>query len=217
MTESDKGSVFRLAHLNLRSIFTGFQEFIGIVQVGDFDVMAVTETWLHEHVASDPFLIPGYTFLRCDRPQGRGGGVGFYIKSMYHIERLFMPQVIDGFENLWVKIKINCRTSFTIGVIYRTKNNVLNCARALDDFLPETLSSSDYIAVLGDLNIDFLNVSTTNPILELMDTFGFSQVVHEPTRISRNRLPCWILFLLASQILFFRLALLMLTASVITG
>lgn len=48
------------------------------------------------------------------------------------------------------------------------------------------MPSSDYIAVLGDLNIDFLSVSISNPIYELMDTFGFLQVIHEPTRISKT-------------------------------
>lgn len=47
---------------------------------------------------------------------------------------MFMPHQIDGFENLWIKIKINCKVSFTIGIIYRTKNNVLNCAQSLNDF-----------------------------------------------------------------------------------
>ena len=54
-----KSSKFKIAHLNLRSIFTGFQEFVDMVETNDFDVIAVTETWLTPNVSSDMVSLNG--------------------------------------------------------------------------------------------------------------------------------------------------------------
>lgn len=180
--------MFRLGHLNVRSLFAGFHYFSDIVTQHNFDVVATTETWLGAHIASDSCVVPGYTFHRCDRLTGRGGGVGIYVKNVYKCERLYLQDQVDGFENIWLKIKINHRICLGLGVIYRTKMNVLNCVQALDKFLPDMLSSCTYITVLGDLNIDLLcSNNISNPISDFFDTFGFVQVIDEPTRVSNSR------------------------------
>lgn len=184
MRARSKFSVFNMAHLNLRSIFTGFQELVGVVRRKDFDVLAVSETWLNSDVGSDVVQIGGYNFHRCDRSEGRGGGVGIYVKDSFHSENLPLQQEVDGFENLWVKIKINCKVTLLVGVIYRTKNNILNCVQLLDRLLPEFLLSYTYVAVLGDLNVNMMPENMPNPLSDVFDTFGFSQVINEPTRIT---------------------------------
>nr|CAI5855038.1 unnamed protein product [Callosobruchus analis] len=45
-----------------------------------YDILAITETWLNEDTLSDAFVIEGYRLWRKDR-QGRGGGIGFYLKN----------------------------------------------------------------------------------------------------------------------------------------
>ena len=177
---------FRIAHLNLRSIFTGFQEFVDLINDNDFDVVAVTETWLNAEILSDAVSINEYNLVRKDRPIGRGGGIGFYIRKSLQYEVLNIDSAIEieGFENLWVKVKINNKISLIAGVMYRTKNNVPSCVRALDNILPEILPMCEYVSVLGDLNINLFNVG--NPISELFNTFGFEQVINEPTRVTET-------------------------------
>ncbi|KAG5872115.1 hypothetical protein JTB14_036709 [Gonioctena quinquepunctata] len=68
----------KIAHLNIRSLFTGFQEFKEIVLENDIDIM-LSETWLGPDDHSVVVDIPGYTLFRKDRV-GRGGGVGAYVK-----------------------------------------------------------------------------------------------------------------------------------------
>ncbi|KAG5861664.1 hypothetical protein JTB14_016820 [Gonioctena quinquepunctata] len=69
----------KIAHLNIRSLFTGFQEFKEIVLENDIDIMLLSETWLGPDDHSVVVDIPGYTLFRKDRV-GRGGGVGAYVK-----------------------------------------------------------------------------------------------------------------------------------------
>lgn len=61
---------------------------------------------------------------------------------------------VDGFENMWLNINIDCKMALIIGVIDRTKNNLINCARALDVFLPDISLLTEYIIILGNTNID---------------------------------------------------------------
>lgn len=43
-------------------------------------VLAVTETWLTE-LTANAISIPGYKFIHKNREEGRGGGVGFFVKD----------------------------------------------------------------------------------------------------------------------------------------
>lgn len=68
-----------IAHLNVRSLISSFNEFNDVVMSNKFDLVGVTETWLTEDLNSNLVNIRGYTFFRCDR-LSRGGGVGAYVK-----------------------------------------------------------------------------------------------------------------------------------------
>jgi hypothetical protein len=49
-------SSFSLGHLNVRSLN---KEICFLIKENKFDIFAVSETWLNEHISSDHFLIPG--------------------------------------------------------------------------------------------------------------------------------------------------------------
>ena len=80
-----RGDNLRVAHLNMRSLNTGFDEMCSLVCDFEFDVFGVTETWLHPDTPSDNYNIPGYTMLSSDRQQDvshrHGGGIAVYIKE----------------------------------------------------------------------------------------------------------------------------------------
>ena len=53
-------SSFSLGHLNVRSLNKEkFEEICFLIKENKFDIFAVSETWLNEHISSDRFLIPG--------------------------------------------------------------------------------------------------------------------------------------------------------------
>ena len=70
-----------VSFLNARSLNVGdqFEEISLLVRVNEFDVFAVTETWLNDRVSSDCLQIAGYNpIIRLHRHYSMGGGVAFF-------------------------------------------------------------------------------------------------------------------------------------------
>ena len=93
-------------HLNVRSLKTGFDEFVNYVADYDFDILGLSETWLSPGDDSLSFKIPGYNLVRRDR-EGRGGGVGLYIKKYLNFTKVSFNDLCDEFEYVSVKFTIN--------------------------------------------------------------------------------------------------------------
>ena len=78
----------------------------------DFDIFAITETWLNPGDCDDfvtGSLIPnGYRFLHSAR-EGRGGGVGLLFKSLLKVKQTSVDYLdtITCFEAMEVEVKVN--------------------------------------------------------------------------------------------------------------
>lgn len=71
-------------HLNCQSIRPSaynskVDELKNILLDSGINLFAISETWLKPYVSTSSLSIPGYSFVRNDRPHSRGGGVGFYV------------------------------------------------------------------------------------------------------------------------------------------
>jgi hypothetical protein len=80
--------------------------------------MALQETWAIKHPES--LTIPHYHLTYINRPVGRGGGVGFYVRddvSFKTIEDLsvFVPKI---FESLTIELIIN-KKKLSVTSVYR--------------------------------------------------------------------------------------------------
>lgn len=173
-----------IAHLNTRSLFTGFNEICKLVSDHSINILAVTETWLNVNIPSHVVNIPGYKFFRKDR-LGRGGGVGFYVDKNLNCEVLSVEaQNNSNLEYLWLKIKL-FRKNIAIGVLYRPPHtNITDCIETLDNIVPQVLTSNDDVVILGDVNVNMLQLD--NVLSEFFETFGFAQVINEPTRVTQQ-------------------------------
>ncbi|KAK9738969.1 hypothetical protein QE152_g9368 [Popillia japonica] len=80
----------------------------------NYDILALSETWLHDGFPSSMFSIQGYNLYRNDRAT-RGGGVAFYCKS--HI-RISISKSLsnDYIEYLWIQLLGYAREA-SIGVL----------------------------------------------------------------------------------------------------
>lgn len=78
---------FTIGQLNARSLNVGrdkFEEISSLVSENNFDIFAITETWLNEHISSDSFAIPGYsTIIRRDRGKIGRGRRYLYVRLAY--------------------------------------------------------------------------------------------------------------------------------------
>lgn len=88
----------------------------------------------------------------------------------------------SNLEYLLLKIKEH-RYSFIIGVFYNPPGSAI--ANVIDDFdniLALVYHTVDWISCLGDFNVNLFNHN--NPISHCFGSFGFSQIIDVPTRIT---------------------------------
>lgn len=171
----------KIGHLNVRSIFTGFNELTALVQEQDFCVMMLTETWLSEHTETQAVSIPGYRLIRKDR-KGRGGGVAAYIKASYVCKIIELVSPVSSLEYLFLNIKMRS-TTLAIGVFYRPPHTNINTfINDVDNILSYVCPTVDDVICVGDFNINFLNIE--NPVNSCFQSYNFTQLLNEPTRIT---------------------------------
>ena len=70
-------------HLNIRSLLPKIDEIMNFMPVSNFDIFAVSESWLNDTIIDSEIAIEGYQVYRKDRPNSVGGGVCLYVKNEY--------------------------------------------------------------------------------------------------------------------------------------
>lgn len=60
--------------LNTRSLFESFDDFVNTWEMENFELFAITETWLNKNISNETVNITGYNSIRHDSPN-RGGGL----------------------------------------------------------------------------------------------------------------------------------------------
>ena len=176
---------------NVRSIFRKFDEFLAEVNLGNPDIVGVTETWLHSEISNSEIQIPGYTIFRQDRVdtvRGRGGGVLLYVRDSLNCVDV-TDKFSSGFSNcLWCDLSFgdNMGSPLLIGIIYRSPNSCADINQGLLDSFRKV--SSKRAVVFGDFNfpdIDWhtcLSGSHGRDFLEVVSDGFFTQHVLFPTR-----------------------------------
>lgn len=172
----------KVGHLNVRSLFTGFNELRHEVERNEFDIFMLSETWLSDGDNSALFEIPNYQFFRKDRV-GRGGGVAAYVKTNYVVDVISFDFAVNAqLEFLIFRIKI-ANKIYAFADFYRPPSINFNTLKTdFDNILSHIYPTVDEIFCLGDFNINLLNLN--NPLTSLFDAYNFVQVIEEPTRIS---------------------------------
>ena len=150
----------------------------------DFDVLAVTETWLVSGDDDDVISIAGYRIVRRDGT-GRGAGICVYLRSGIKYSLLDVEHA-DSFEQLWLKITVGAQT-VTLGVVYRSPSK--SESAFVKDFeltLSGLVPSMENLVLTGDFNIDFLRPSNTytRRLSDLFECFNLSQIIVSPTRVT---------------------------------
>ncbi|KAG5890755.1 hypothetical protein JTB14_013101 [Gonioctena quinquepunctata] len=86
----------RLPHLNDLHL---------VIKEKKYDVIGLTETWLHPEIPDRALDIEGYRFIRSDRLVRRGGGTGVYIKNNL-VYKVILEGTFDYLEQLWIEINL---------------------------------------------------------------------------------------------------------------
>ena len=157
-----------------------------------FDIIALSETWLNENTFN-LCNIEGYVTESKHRDRV-GGGVALLVKQpLEYCVREDVSFCNEFIESLFIEIHLHNqpkKTDVVIGVIYRPPDTDINSFVAIiTDILSVIKAERKTCYILGDFNINLINVSNHIPtaeFLELMYSHAFTPLITKPTRVTSN-------------------------------
>ena len=180
-----------IGHINARSLCdeNKFDEISMYITEKNFDLFAISESWLNDNSFVDFLGIPGFhPIFRKDRQQTRGGGVALFASDSLFIKRRSDLEFTD-LEVLWVEIKLHEFNLF-LGVCYRPPQNTHENTVLFLEYLQLTLEQiqqvpNHLIVLIGDFNA---HVDTPFGICfsQWLDCNNLFQIINEPTRITHS-------------------------------
>ena len=167
-----------VSHINAQSMLNKLD--LIAVELGDFDVITVSETWLDQSITNSSITISGYQEpIRLDRNR-HGGGVAIYFKqNVPFIERSDL--IIPNVEAVWAEINL-CNKKVLVGCFYihpRFQDwNLVELA------IEQALQSCPNLMLLGDFNENMLDHRKCNNIRNILNMYHLNQIIDSPTRIT---------------------------------
>lgn len=135
------------------------------------------------------YQLPGYQFIKRNRPSGLGGGICMYVKDTLNWKRCedLGP---DNVKNIWIEIFLKSTKSFLTSTFYRppdssnylskTFNNEIN-----GSFVKATSESKEVI-VLGDFNVNYKKHNEYRELKSIFRSHGLTQLVKDDTRVTKD-------------------------------
>lgn len=187
---NDHSNLLKVMHLNTQSMVSTFDCFTSLLHDHPYDVLCLSETWLKDckHLLNY-VQIPEYKIHFRNRINGRGGGVGMYVReSIKHTKRNDIIDLDNELEHLWVEIKgRNNQSNILVGVIYQPKFLIHEQELWLEK-VDSLLSKVSYmwqgqIILTGDMNIDlFKEQNISQQYLDMLQSYDLHQHITKPTR-----------------------------------
>ena len=188
---SNSNTHLTLFHLNIRSMpanFSSLELYLSSLKL-EFDVIALSETWLNAH-NRDVFPLPGYAMESRIREERIGGGVSIFLRnSLKYKTRNDLSEVSEHSELVALEVTSLNRRVVVIAV-YRPPGSDLNEFYNSLSVVLNTIKRENKLAyILGDFNLDLLKYNSHQPtseIYDLMYSFSFLPVITKPTRITET-------------------------------
>ena len=151
------------------------------------DLLALSETRLYDTLTDFDVSIEGYEIIRRDRNRG-GGGVAMYIRNS--IDHKIRTDLSDhDLEFLCVEIRITGAKPFLLSNWYRPPNTCIELFEKFENLWRKIEEENIESNIIGDLNCD-MSASTQNNetrhLNELCESYQYTQLINEPTRITPN-------------------------------
>ena len=145
------------------------------------------ETWLDGSIDDIEVAIQGYHVYRLDHNR-HGGCILIFVKNLFSCSVVFKGN--PDFELIIISVNTSVHSSpdFCIALFYRPPSS----DNSIFDILFSTLcniylSLPPKILLIGDFNVDFLcSSSLYYKLLSVVSSFNLTQIVTEPTRISKT-------------------------------
>lgn len=178
-----------MMHVNCRSLLPKLEEISLLIKQTNVDVMCITETWLDEHISNDVINVDGYSIIRKDRKDKKGGGVLIYVNSDIVFKEREDLVTSKDLEMIWIEIFCeNTKNNHLVSCVYRPPNVCHEYLNHIVDCLEKAHAEDKYMSILGDMNINYLldeNIHE-NPIFMMENLFNLKQLIDKPTRVTEK-------------------------------
>ena len=196
---SKNSNKLKVININFRSVVNKVPELQCLIDTENPDVVIGTESWLSPEISSGEIFPSGYTAYRADRiSKTRSGGVFILVRnSLICTEQ---AQFRTNCEMVWVKLEVAGVHPLYICAYYKPteedQDSMLELRRSIELVKRQTAETKGNIWVLGDFNLPKLTWTDRSPsvkpdcsltktydlFLDLLNDFGFTQMVTTPTR-----------------------------------
>ena len=183
----------KVAHLNINGLFHKLSEVKFLLEETKLDVLAVTETHLHEKIKDDDLHIDNYCIGRHDRQNSDncwGGSLIYFRQEIDGFEREDLKRKSD-IEASWIEITVSSQ-KLLIGSVYRQPHD-LNFYGNFQKALEQIWMKRNNILILGDLNSDLLFGGKTpedtylgRKLLKVLNSFNMKNNNNKPSRITAD-------------------------------
>lgn len=168
-------------HLNIRSITPKSDQIKQLLLESNLDYLFFSETWLHDNSPAAALIVPGYNIFRKDRPEGRWGGVMFYVKDSIHCTQIHFSD--NELECIGLNITLSPQMSFTLLGLYRPSDSKAIFFDQLNTILRECNFDKE-VLLMGDFNINWEDKRGRKALKQLTTKLDFVQMIKGPTRIT---------------------------------
>lgn len=167
---------------NVRGLRSKTKDFLLASTACNYDVIALSETWLVPAIYDSELFGPDFIVYRCDRSplnstRERGGGVLLAVRSEISSERIVVPNT-DTVEIVSVRLNLNCKIIYIVCLYIPSGSaDIVYCSyvEAITLFFCYVnVKDNDTVLIVGDFNmpsVDWINDDSNKRVL-LPTSFG---------------------------------------------
>ncbi|XP_044576250.1 uncharacterized protein LOC123259682 [Cotesia glomerata] len=191
---STRLSNLKVCHVNAQSLrnefhFEIFKEYF---RNHNYDIIAVSETWLNRLIPDNMVSLPHHTLYRHDHHLRSGGGVSLYVRN--NIKAKYVASSVNSEEKhpeyLFVEILSSSQQKILVGVVYKPPN--IGHLDDLEEEMENIMVPFNNIIIVGHLNSDLSKKNFYGDQLrKFCDCLYLHIVEYAPTHHLQN-LDSWI-------------------------
>ena len=180
---------FKIAHLNIRSLFKNIDQLRFYLHGQKYDVISLNETMLDDSIEDHEIDISGYNVFHKDRNR-YGGGVAIYVRSTIDY-KVRLDLMADNLETITVEIIKPKVKPFLINTWYRPPNSHFQLFDSYEEIVKNMDIENKEMVLVGDFNCDWSTESSNsniqkNRLADIANLFQLDQQINEPTRVTKT-------------------------------
>lgn len=141
--------------VNIQSVGNKTIEIRELLNEREFDVMAITETWLNNFDSAkiNEMTPPTHTFLHMPREGRVGGGVGLFTSNALSHLKMLKRINVNSFE--YIEVNFKCQNQWvSFVVVYRPPSSCIGLFMNAFSALLELINMVSFkVFIVGDFNI----------------------------------------------------------------